>query len=1218
LFGAAVIGGMSAVSIGAAAGWIGGQMLGNSLFPEQVNGPKLQDLHTQISSYGGFIPQVWGRFRLGANIVWATDLEPHENTTGGKGGGPEVTTTTYTASFDAVICRTPHSGTIRLLRIWAYGRLIYDNRTGTAVTGSELPFVFYDGNDDQEADPTEESIIGAGLVPAYIGVARVVFTDLDLSEFGNTIPQLNFEVSTAVDEQPLSRSAAFEVIVPTANPLTDHRSVGYDEDGNIVVAYWVTDSVVTPNYLATATTCIWRVKVYDPDGTLLSTTDTDEETADAIPSSANIFLCRNEPTLSYVRGLYLAVAAGRWFKNGVMINTPVDAGFGSSYYSVNEEFVYHDGNVFAVAGNADAYLVRYPAPSAVPNPTYDARITLATGFGHAFTLTVSTDGFIYVNIDSELRKYDTNLTLLQTWDTSSGVVPVGVFPRGGWFVCGDKLLLRKINVGSDGDYVLYQMFDDPVAWVELARIPLVDSTPPLNGQLWSLGDGMCLVEDGLLSVCFIDTATVLHGDIVADVCEECGYDPSEYDVSELIDREIGVATTGIGSGRAFIESLMPLRFYDAVDSDTATKFIKRGKPSVVTIPAGDLAARGENEEIPARLQQVRGGNDEEYPSTLYFRYYNANGDYQMGVQPWRRQTGNSLIVREISAAMVLTDADAKRIVDSLGANIWNERDAFSWSTTRDYLGYEPTDVQTVEGIELRATKKHERMAEGVIAWEGFKSRPGVFVQTGVGGASEGIEEQTIPEPQDTEALVLDIPLLPDPDRQSVVYVPMQGALRRSWRGAALMKSNDGTNYSTLLTQTSPDSIGATTTALGNHGGPAFDEANILRVRMGPGAAALTSSTRAGVLAGANLCAIGAENGGYELTHYINADLVDEEDDGSRVYDVSRFLRGRRGTEAFKRGHVIGDKFVVLPAHTILDVPMYDIGKTRQYKAVTLGRSLASADPIEVRHAGISLAALAPINTAAGFDGDGDCLMQWDRRSRISFGWLPGVPQPLGEETERYRIRIFADGTKQVVLRTDYSDTEEYTYLEAAQTTDFGAPLTVPPAWDVAQKCLTGWGWTSDGGRPTLLTEDFPGYVPPNPAPTDTEFYVNSTMPWVSGSIVNALTLAPNQTWVIAIPVGMTPTTLNDYVSLIANEYTGAPIPRIFTFSPIPGDFAPQPRPYAYNLEGTMYPSVAFQVEDDLDPGFPVVPAGDTWYFNIRTLPTNYATCPMRCSIANVP
>ncbi len=52
----------------------------------------------------------------------------------------------------------------------------------------------YLGTDDQMPDPTMQAYLGAGDVPAYRNTAYVVFDTLVLTDFGNTIPTMTFEV----------------------------------------------------------------------------------------------------------------------------------------------------------------------------------------------------------------------------------------------------------------------------------------------------------------------------------------------------------------------------------------------------------------------------------------------------------------------------------------------------------------------------------------------------------------------------------------------------------------------------------------------------------------------------------------------------------------------------------------------------------------------------------------------------------------------------------------------------------------------------------------------------------------------------------------------------------------------------------------------------------------------------------------------------------------
>ena len=184
--------GISAATIGGAIGTMAGSVVDSwivgSLQPDQrYEGARLDSLRVTSATEGTTIPRVFGRMRLGGNIIWATDFTEHVSTStqgGGKGGGPSVTTTeySYTASFAVALCEGPITG---IGRIWADGEL-FDTST--------INWRWYPGNEAQAADPFIAAKMGAEGAPAYRGTAYVVFEELDLTQFGNRIPQLSFEV----------------------------------------------------------------------------------------------------------------------------------------------------------------------------------------------------------------------------------------------------------------------------------------------------------------------------------------------------------------------------------------------------------------------------------------------------------------------------------------------------------------------------------------------------------------------------------------------------------------------------------------------------------------------------------------------------------------------------------------------------------------------------------------------------------------------------------------------------------------------------------------------------------------------------------------------------------------------------------------------------------------------------------------------------------------
>src|SRR6185369_10158611 len=196
----------------------------------------------------------------------------------------------------------------------------------------------------------------------------------------------------------------------------------------------------------------------------------------------------------------------------------------------------------------------------------------------------------------------------------------------------------------------------------------------------------------------------------------------------LID---GVIQTQQMTGRALIEALAPIYFFDGVERDGKIVFVRRGGASAVTIPDDDLAAHADSEDVPA-LDTVKRANELELPSQMVIQYLNLGADYQVGSQIARRMAGGSSDVVTVNAPVVLTDAHAKAIVDTWLYSAYFERDEYTWYTTRKYVKYEPTDVVTVGGKLLRITEKTEG-TNGVITWKGVpssRSLASLFAQAG--------------------------------------------------------------------------------------------------------------------------------------------------------------------------------------------------------------------------------------------------------------------------------------------------------------------------------------------------------------------------------------------------------------------------------------------------------------------------------------------------------
>lgn len=169
-----------------------------ALTPDQIikqEGARLGSTQITSSAEGSPIVELWGRSRFGGQLIWATKfketISTSTETQGGKGGPKAITETTeylYSVSCAIGLCKA--DGDVTLGRIWADGKLL---------DLSDYTYRFYDGSDTQLADPKIEAVEGVGTVPAYRGIAYIVFEDIPLADFGNRIPQLTCEINRKAD-----------------------------------------------------------------------------------------------------------------------------------------------------------------------------------------------------------------------------------------------------------------------------------------------------------------------------------------------------------------------------------------------------------------------------------------------------------------------------------------------------------------------------------------------------------------------------------------------------------------------------------------------------------------------------------------------------------------------------------------------------------------------------------------------------------------------------------------------------------------------------------------------------------------------------------------------------------------------------------------------------------------------------------------------------------
>ena len=185
-FGGTVLG-LSGAVIGRAVGATLGRMIDQRLMgagSEAVETGRVERFRLTGAAEGAAVPQVYGRMRVAGQVIWATQFKENSTTSGGGKGAPKprATSYSYTVSFAVALCEGEISS---IGRIWA---------DGVEIDPDSINLRIYRGTQSQVPDPKIEAVEGTGNAPAYRGIAYVVIEDLDISRFGNRVPQMTFEV----------------------------------------------------------------------------------------------------------------------------------------------------------------------------------------------------------------------------------------------------------------------------------------------------------------------------------------------------------------------------------------------------------------------------------------------------------------------------------------------------------------------------------------------------------------------------------------------------------------------------------------------------------------------------------------------------------------------------------------------------------------------------------------------------------------------------------------------------------------------------------------------------------------------------------------------------------------------------------------------------------------------------------------------------------------
>lgn len=435
------------------------------------------------------------------------------------------------------------------------------------------------------------------------------------------------------------------------------------------------------------------------------------------------------------------------------------------------------------------------------------------------------------------------------------------------------------------------------------------------------------------------------------------------------------------------------------------------------------------------------------PDEIALRYYEPARDYQTGLQR-ARLSGPGSRTERIDLPATLSAPRARAIAEARLDRRWADRVGLKVALPWRQMALRPgalarldTGDWRIAGVEL------ERMA---LTLDLRRARPAPAPLVDGANPGRSVDDPDLVHGPTTLAFA-DLPALDDTlDAQPRLLVAAAGT-SPGWRHASLELSLDGGASQASLGETAPPAaLGATLDTL-PPGDPAlFDGISAVTVDLLHDAMALESRSDDALVAGENMALIGEE-----VVQFGSAVQI-----ASARFALSRFLRGRRGTEWAMAAHAPGERFLLLDPTTLkpVGVAVSALGATASLFATGVGDDMPASAELVV--AGRSIRPPGPVHPGARRLSSGDIEIGWVRRSRLGWRWTDGGDIPLGEEAEAWRLTVAPDiGSG----RTVETGSTGYLYTLAAQQAD-GSAAATELTLEIAQL-----GTLAASSPPTLAT-----------------------------------------------------------------------------------------------------------------------------------------------------
>lgn len=481
-------------------------------------------------------------------------------------------------------------------------------------------------------------------------------------------------------------------------------------------------------------------------------------------------------------------------------------------------------------------------------------------------------------------------------------------------IWADGKLLR----GAEGDFKVRTDFrlhngsDDQSLDPLIAAVEGIDDTPAYRGVALAVFEDLELADFGnrIPSLTFEVQADDFAPSLGALLREAS---------DDVIRSEVGTSVPGYAvHGSDMASALAPLidlfGMQLAEDEGVLRQPVARIE---YVVPRAELGCSMGGDLNVRREQELAAESD--CPRRVSLTYYDPARDFQAGQSQATIEGGGRQEMR-LALPVVLSARDAKVLTEAVLSRQWLERTRLTVHLPLRYFGLVPGDIVRIEGeqvswrvvqctLEAFVMKVVLVRAEFGDAWK-LAADPGRAVRQ--------IDAVAVPTMMEL------IELAGTSGTSSgdlALHVALAGG-STPFRAVPLDVEVAGAAW-TQLSAGRPSVMGQALTVLAETGSAPMDTTGAIVVQLAP-SDWLTGCDDQALAAGANTAVIGAE-----VIQFGRAEAL-----GGGQFQLSKLLRGRRGTEAAAAGHRAGERFVLLDARalSVIRLPLAAVGATVRVRA----------------------------------------------------------------------------------------------------------------------------------------------------------------------------------------------------------------------------------------------------------------------------------------------